>query len=55
MPDRQSQGSYRLVNSPIGALVPIRSHYYGPGDCGWVRVRVLRHGHRVVRRVWRCW
>jgi hypothetical protein len=30
-------------------------YYYGAGDCGWVRVRVFRHGHRVVRRVWRCW
>jgi hypothetical protein len=28
---------------------------YGPGDCGWVRVRVLRYGHWVVRRAWRCW
>jgi hypothetical protein len=28
--------------------------YYG-GDCGWVRVRVWRNGHRVLRRVWRCW
>jgi hypothetical protein len=28
---------------------------YGPGDCGWVRVRVLRNGHWVVRRAWRCW
>ena len=26
----------------------------GP-DCGWARVRVLRHGHWVPRRVWRCW
>ena len=30
-------------------------YYDEPGDCGWVRVRVLRHGHRVVQRVWRCW
>lgn len=30
-------------------------YYYGDGRCGWVRVRVLRGGHRVVRRVWRCW
>ena len=22
---------------------------------GWVRVRVLRGGYWVVRRVWRCW
>jgi hypothetical protein len=30
-------------------------YYYGPSDCGWVRVRVLRNGYWVVRRVWRCW
>ena len=30
-------------------------YYYGPGDCGWVRVRVLRGGYWVVRPVWRCW
>jgi hypothetical protein len=30
-------------------------YYYGAGDCGWVRVRVLRYGHWVVRRAWRCW
>jgi len=30
-------------------------YYYGAGDCGWVRVRVLRRGHWVIRRVWRCW
>jgi hypothetical protein len=30
-------------------------YYYGAGDCGWVRVRVLRHSHWVLRRVWRCW
>lgn len=29
-------------------------YYYG-GDCGWVRVRVLRRGHWVLRRAWRCW
>ena len=29
-------------------------YYYDPGGCGWVRVRVLRHGHWVVRRVWHC-
>lgn len=28
---------------------------YGPGDCGWVRVRVWRHGYWTLRRVWRCW
>lgn len=32
------------------------SYYYAPGpDCGWVRVRVWRHGRWVVRRAWRCW
>ena len=29
-------------------------YFYGPG-CGWVRVRGWNNGHRVVRRVWRCW
>ena len=29
--------------------------YYGAPDCGWVRVRVLRRGHWVLRRAWRCW
>ena len=29
-------------------------YYYG-ADCGWVRVRVLRNGHWVLRRAWRCW
>jgi hypothetical protein len=28
--------------------------YYGPVGCGWVRVRILRHGHWVIRRVWSC-
>jgi hypothetical protein len=35
-------------------------YYYGAydpgyGDCGWVRVRVWRHGYVGYRRVWRCW
>jgi hypothetical protein len=29
--------------------------YYGAPDCGWVRVRVWRNGHWVLRRAWRCW
>ncbi|HSL80707.1 MAG TPA: hypothetical protein VK877_13720 [Pseudolabrys sp.] len=29
--------------------------YYGRPACGWVRVRAWRNGHRVYRRVWRCW
>jgi hypothetical protein len=35
--------------------------YYGGGyyddspDCGWVRARVLRNHHWVLRRTWRCW
>ena len=37
--------------------------YYGPypyyedapATCGYVRVRVLRAGHWVFRRAWRCW
>jgi uncharacterized membrane protein len=29
--------------------------YYVEPDCGWVRVRVRRHHHWVLRRVWRCW
>lgn len=30
--------------------------YYAQAPaCGWVRVRVWRNGHRVLRRVWRCW
>ena len=31
-------------------------YYYAPApDCGWVRVRVWRGGHWVLRRVRRCW
>ena len=30
-------------------------YHYEPIDCGWVPVRVLHHGHWVVRHVWRCW
>ena len=29
-------------------------YFYGQ-RCGWVRVRALHNGHRVVRRSWRCW
>ena len=29
--------------------------YYVEPDCGWVRVRVRRHGHWVRRLVRRCW
>jgi hypothetical protein len=29
-------------------------YFYGP-SCRWVHVRVWHNGHRVVRRVWRCW
>lgn len=29
-------------------------HYY-QRDCGYVRTRVWRNHHWVVRRVWRCW
>jgi len=41
-----------------------RTYYYEPGPfyyapppprCGWVSVRGWRNGHRVWRRVWRCW
>jgi len=30
-------------------------YYYDEPNCGWVRVRVLRRGHWVLRRAWRCW
>jgi hypothetical protein len=31
-------------------------YYYAPAPaCGYVRVRVWRRGHWVIRRVWRCW
>lgn len=30
--------------------------YYAPEPmCDWVRVRVQRNGHWVLRRTWRCW
>jgi hypothetical protein len=31
--------------------------YYAPPpqECGWVHVRVWRHGHWVLRRAWQCW
>lgn len=30
--------------------------YYTPQpECGWVRVKTWRNGHRSWRRVWRCW
>lgn len=33
-----------------------RPYYYaGPPACGYTRVRAWRHGHWIVRRVWRCW
>ncbi len=35
------------------------AYYYPPPyytrDCGWVRVRVWRHGRWYWRRAWRCW
>jgi len=40
----------------LGYGLGVAPYYaYGPGDCGWVRVRVWRHGYWVFRRVWRCW
>lgn len=30
-------------------------YYTVPRECVRVRVRVKRHGHWVLRRVWRCW
>jgi hypothetical protein len=40
----------------LGYGLGVAPYYaYGPGDCGWVRVRVWRHGSWVFRRVWRCW
>ena len=43
---------------PYG-LLPTPYYYGGPyyydRACGWVRVRVLRRGHWVLRRAWRCW
>jgi hypothetical protein len=32
-----------------------RPYYYAAPDCGYVRVKVWRHGHWVRRSVWRCW
>ena len=29
--------------------------YVEEPDCGWVRVRVWRHGHWALRRAWRCY
>ena len=30
-------------------------YYAPPPTCGWVRYRVWRRGHWVLRRAWRCW
>ena len=30
-------------------------YYYDQPNCGYVRVRVLRNHHWVLRRAWRCW
>jgi hypothetical protein len=30
-------------------------YYYAEPNCGYVRVRVWRSGHWVLRRAWRCW
>jgi hypothetical protein len=32
----------------------VQPYVEGP-DCGWVSVRVWRHGHWVLRRAWRCY
>ena len=29
--------------------------YVEEPDCGWVRVRVWRHGHWALHRAWRCY
>jgi hypothetical protein len=30
--------------------------YYAPTpECGWVHIRVWRHGHWELRRAWECW
>jgi hypothetical protein len=31
------------------------SYYDDQPNCGYVRIRVLRGGHWVLRRSWRCW
>ena len=30
-------------------------YYYDQPNCGYVRIRVLRSHHWVLRRAWRCW
>ena len=30
-------------------------YYESPEECGWAYVHTWRYGHRVLRRVWRCW
>lgn len=32
-----------------------RPYYYAEPNCGYVRARVWRNGHWVLRRAWRCW
>jgi hypothetical protein len=31
------------------------AEYAPPPECRWVRVEAWRHGHRIWRRVRRCW
>jgi hypothetical protein len=39
-----------------GGMYPYYAEpYYAEPTCGWVRVRVLRHGRWVRRLVRRCW